>query len=287
MLPSSYQTTQPREKKLPEREVRGRERRNSPQEGERERERRRGATMSTSKAVCADNFWMPDGTKWSEREDGRKGRNSKDGKVRFELPFDARCARCGASQAKGTRTNAIKRVVEERWTWEFHVRNTCCNAQAVVRADVRSGTYRAVQGLVERCRNDADGTTTSTGVEQTAKNNAMRDIEQRMECKGVDASMAREDERKDAAMAKTRLRMARRKQQRCQREAMRLGIATHVNLLPKRSEDEREATRVMRCEEVDRRDRNQRKRAMRDVLEASIFPSANVPCPRRVKKRGT
>lgn len=238
--------------------------------------------MSTLQATCADNKWMPDG----QTALGGKKKTCQPTKVRFELPFHAQCAHCGAHLKQGTRSNAVKGVEEEGWTWTFRTRSKCCQGEAIVRADVRKGTYEAVSGLVAKHEEAELVVEAHSDVEDgRTKRSAMRELEQKTEARKVEANMSRMDERRDAEKAKAKLRMARRKRDRCEREAAQLGLAEHVKLLPKESEDEWEANHAMSKVECARRDRDHVRNAKRDVRKTSIFGKTTAKDVLRTGKR--
>ena len=73
--------------------------------------------MSTLSAARADNFYYPPG--WDPSKESlnqhtghTKGRNQYEqkGLIRFELPFDGWCTKCGRHVAKGVRFNASKKA---------------------------------------------------------------------------------------------------------------------------------------------------------------------------------
>ena len=108
--------------------------------------------MSTLSAARADNFYYPPG--WDPSKESlnqhtghTKGRNQYEqkGLIRFELPFDGWCTKCGRHVAKGVRFNASKKAdgkYHSTTIWKFGM--GCpglCGGAFVVRTDPKSSDY--------------------------------------------------------------------------------------------------------------------------------------------------
>jgi len=128
--------------------------------------------MSSLSATQADSFYYPPG--WDPSRESlnahtghTKGRNQYEqkGLIRFELPFDGWCTKCGKHVGKGVRFNASK-VSDGKYhsttIWKFDM--GCpglCGGTFVVRTDPKTSDYlfagdlrRKVEAYEE---NEADG----------------------------------------------------------------------------------------------------------------------------------
>jgi hypothetical protein len=129
--------------------------------------------------------------------------------VRFELPYDSQCAKCGAYISHGVRFNADKRRVGEYHTtpiWEFSM--TCsagCGAKFLIRTNPAAGDYDFLSGVKRRVKDFIpeldDGLGRAGGSlllaapppgAAPAGGAAMRAVERRAEADAASAAAARE-----------------------------------------------------------------------------------------------
>jgi coiled-coil domain-containing protein 130 len=112
--------------------------------------------MSSLAASRADNFYFP--PDWRpeyggiSKFAGSKGANQYQqyGVIRFELPFDAWCLKCGCHMCKGLRFNAKKDKAGNYFTttiWTFTTKCYDCSEKFVIRTNPQLGTYDFVEGL--------------------------------------------------------------------------------------------------------------------------------------------
>lgn len=112
--------------------------------------------MSSLAASRADGYYFP--PDWRpefggiSKFQGSKGANQyeKYGIIRFELPFDAWCLKCGTHMSKGLRFNAKKDKDGKFFTtqiWKFTMKCYSCEEQFVIKTDPEHDTYDYVEGL--------------------------------------------------------------------------------------------------------------------------------------------
>lgn len=112
--------------------------------------------MSSLAASRADNFYFP--PDWRpeyggiSKFAGSKGANQYEqyGIIRFELPFDAWCNKCGCHMCKGLRFNAKKDKAGNYFSttiWAFTTKCYDCNEKFVIKTNPQLGTYDFVEGL--------------------------------------------------------------------------------------------------------------------------------------------
>ena len=115
--------------------------------------------MSSLAATQSDGFYFP--PEWRpefgglSKYQGSKGANQYQthGIIRFELPFDAWCLKCGRHMSKGLRFNAKKEKAPEKYfttqIWSFSMKCPCpsCDQSFVIRTDPENDTYNMVEGM--------------------------------------------------------------------------------------------------------------------------------------------
>ena len=115
--------------------------------------------MSSLAATQSDGFYFP--PEWRpefgglSKYQGSKGSNQYQthGIIRFELPFDAWCLKCGRHMSKGLRFNAKKEKAPEKYfttqIWSFSMKCPCpsCDQSFVIRTDPENDTYNMVEGM--------------------------------------------------------------------------------------------------------------------------------------------
>jgi coiled-coil domain-containing protein 130 len=118
--------------------------------------------MSSLAAAKADNFYFPEdfdpkSHRTLNRYHGQhalRDRALADGGliVRFEVPFNLACARCGDSIAKGVRFNAAKRQAgsyHSTKVWRFEMTHHC-GSVIVIETDPQKADYTVVSGARRR-----------------------------------------------------------------------------------------------------------------------------------------
>mmetsp|Transcript_30322 Transcript_30322/g.28966 ORF Transcript_30322/g.28966 Transcript_30322/m.28966 type:complete len:369 (+) Transcript_30322:221-1327(+) len=115
--------------------------------------------MSSLAATQSDGFYFP--PEWRpefgglSKFQGSKGSNQYQthGIIRFELPFDAWCLKCGRHMSKGLRFNAKKDKAPEKYftTQIFCFSMKCpeikCDQNMVIKTDPENRTYAMVEGM--------------------------------------------------------------------------------------------------------------------------------------------
>lgn len=115
--------------------------------------------MSSLAATQSDGFYFP--PEWRpefgglSKYQGSKGANQYQthGIIRFELPFDAWCLKCGRHMSKGLRFNAKKDKAPEKYfttqIWAFTMKCPCptCDQNFVIKTDPENDTYNMVEGM--------------------------------------------------------------------------------------------------------------------------------------------
>jgi coiled-coil domain-containing protein 130 len=115
--------------------------------------------MSSLAATQSDGFYFP--PEWRpefgglSKYQGSKGANQYQthGIIRFELPFDAWCLKCGRHMSKGLRFNAKKDKAPEKYfttqIWAFSMKCPCptCDQNFVIKTDPENDTYNMVEGM--------------------------------------------------------------------------------------------------------------------------------------------
>lgn len=115
--------------------------------------------MSSLAATQSDGFYFP--PEWRpefgglSKYQGSKGANQYQthGIIRFELPFDAWCLKCGKHMSKGLRFNAKKDKAPEKYfttqIWAFSMRcpNPDCDQNFVIKTDPENDTYNMTEGM--------------------------------------------------------------------------------------------------------------------------------------------
>ncbi len=112
--------------------------------------------MSSLAASKSDNFYYP--PEWRpeyggiSKFQGSKGANQyqKYGVIRFELPFDAWCLKCGRHMSKGLRFNAKKDAVgsyHSTTIWAFSTKCYSCDQPFVIKTNPQERTYDYAEGL--------------------------------------------------------------------------------------------------------------------------------------------
>jgi Saf4/Yju2 protein len=115
--------------------------------------------MSSLAATQSDGFYFP--PEWRpefgglSKYQGSKGANQYQthGIIRFELPFDAWCLKCGRHMSKGLRFNAKKDKAPEKYfttqIWTFSMKCPCptCDQNFVIKTDPENDTYNMVEGM--------------------------------------------------------------------------------------------------------------------------------------------
>lgn len=112
--------------------------------------------MSSLAASRADGFYFP--PDWRpeyggiSKFQGSTGSNQyeKYGIIRFELPFDAWCLKCGIHMSKGLRFNAKKDKGGKYFTtqiWKFSMKCHSCEEPFVIKTDPENDTYNFAEGL--------------------------------------------------------------------------------------------------------------------------------------------
>ena len=229
--------------------------------------------MSTLSAARADNFYYPPG--WDPSKESlnqhtghTKGRNQYEqkGLIRFELPFDGWCTKCGRHVAKGVRFNASKKAdgkYHSTTIWKFGM--GCpglCGASFVVKTDPKNSDYVFEGDLrrkVEEYSSDEEQGHVALGEldhrDQAQELQKKRDPMQSLERKQDDKERARE---RAAALQRVRDRSDRadddyganallRRRHRSKRkeasvdEAKARGLGLAVELVPASAEDAAEA----------------------------------------------
>ena len=126
-----------------------------------------GAAMSTLAATKADGFyyppdWTPEGgsaslaRKFNKNGSlGKRANKLHEGKltVRFEMPYNVGCRRCGQTIARGVRFNAEKRVVGKYHStpiYAFTMLTSCCANQLEIHTDPKDAEYVIVSGADRR-----------------------------------------------------------------------------------------------------------------------------------------
>ena len=123
--------------------------------------------MSTLAATKADGFyyppdWTPEGgsaslaRKFNKNGSlGKRANKLHEGKltVRFEMPYNVGCRRCGQTIARGVRFNAEKRVVGKYHStpiYAFTMLTSCCANQLEIHTDPKDAEYVIVSGADRR-----------------------------------------------------------------------------------------------------------------------------------------
>ena len=123
--------------------------------------------MSTLAATKADGFyyppdWTPEGgsaslaRKFNKNGSlGKRANKLHEGKltVRFEMPYNVGCRRCGQTIARGVRFNAEKRVVGKYHStpiYAFTMLTRCCANQLEIHTDPKDAEYVIVSGADRR-----------------------------------------------------------------------------------------------------------------------------------------
>ena len=115
--------------------------------------------MSSLAATQSDGFYFP--PEWRpefgglSKYQGSKGANQYQthGIIRFELPFDAWCLKCGRHMSKGLRFNAKKEKAPEKYfttqIWAFSMSCPCptCDQKFVIKTDPENDTYNMAEGM--------------------------------------------------------------------------------------------------------------------------------------------
>ena len=115
--------------------------------------------MSSLAATQSDGFYFP--PEWRpefgglSKYQGSKGANQYQthGVIRFELPFDAWCMKCGRHMSKGLRFNAKKEKAPEKYfttqIWSFSMRcpEPNCDQNFVIKTDPENDTYNMAEGM--------------------------------------------------------------------------------------------------------------------------------------------
>ena len=115
--------------------------------------------MSSLAATQSDGFYFP--PEWRpefgglSKYQGSKGANQYQthGIIRFELPFDAWCLKCGRHMSKGLRFNAKKEKAPEKYfttqIWAFTMKCPCpdCDQSFVIKTDPENDTYNMAEGM--------------------------------------------------------------------------------------------------------------------------------------------
>eukprot|EP00467_Chlorarachnion_reptans_P004399 CAMPEP_0114500902 /NCGR_PEP_ID=MMETSP0109-20121206/8213_1 /TAXON_ID=29199 /ORGANISM="Chlorarachnion reptans, Strain CCCM449" /LENGTH=511 /DNA_ID=CAMNT_0001678597 /DNA_START=63 /DNA_END=1594 /DNA_ORIENTATION=- len=229
--------------------------------------------MSSLAAARADNFYHP--PEWDPRKEGRNeyqartgkgaarytGHNqyAKFGKIRFEMPFNVWCNKCGHMIAKGVRFNAKKNRVGSYFSttiWEFEMPCHQCFNLICVKTDPQNAEYLVTKGAKRKVE-DYDAAKAGT-VE-------LLDLEER-EARRADAMAhleVAEDDKKRAkqnkgrmellhdladrmrddyavsSMLRKRFRKRKKELKKEESESRRPGIA--IKILPETEDDRKEA----------------------------------------------
>ena len=115
--------------------------------------------MSSLAATQSDGFYFP--PEWRpefgglSKYQGSKGANQYQthGIIRFELPFDAWCLKCGRHMSKGLRFNAKKEKAPEKYfttqIWSFSMKcpSPSCDQNCIIKTDPENDTYNMVEGM--------------------------------------------------------------------------------------------------------------------------------------------
>lgn len=112
--------------------------------------------MSSLAAARADNFYFP--PEWRpeyggiSKYQGSKGANQYQqyGIIRFELPFDGWCLKCGRHMSKGLRFNAKKDRDGKYFSttiYKFTMKCYSCDQEFIIRTNPKESTYDFAEGL--------------------------------------------------------------------------------------------------------------------------------------------
>ena len=213
--------------------------------------------MSSLAAARADNFYYgPD----YRPEDGSLNKKRKGGgekksvlTIRFELPFNAWCTSCRNLLGKGVRFNADKRCVgayHSTKIWSFSMRTPCCGNELEIHTDPAGCAYVIVKGAEQKAEAYDEREAETVAVPGTAEREAARaDAFSALEASTRDAGAraaaapslrALEAASEFTSKADVLVNKALRRAHRCQRaeaarsdaERSRLGLPSHIPLLP-------------------------------------------------------
>ena len=255
--------------------------------------------MSTLAATKADGFyyppdWTPEGgsaslaRKFNKNGSlGKRANKLHEGKltVRFEMPYNVGCRRCGQTIARGVRFNAEKRVVGKYHStpiYAFTMLTSCCANQLEIHTDPKDAEYvierrrqtdrrgghqvqRPRQGsrrrgyhgdeLQSREERDAMMADPMGRLERTvngpSRGGRRRPVGVRPRASHVHRAQGPVKNRwKDDYEANRTLRRAMRGQRKeikaLREEGKRLNLAEHIKLLPRSEEDAHEAREAFR-----------------------------------------
>lgn len=114
--------------------------------------------MSSLAAARADNFYFPPDyrpeygglSKFNHPDYKGSNQYQQHGVVRFELPFDGWCLKCGHHMSKGLRFNAKKDKEGKYFStqiWSFTMKCPSCSQELKIRTNPKDCTYDFAEGI--------------------------------------------------------------------------------------------------------------------------------------------
>jgi len=115
-------------------------------------------SMSSLAAARADNFYFPPDyrpeygglSKFNHPDYKGSNQYQQHGVVRFELPFDGWCLKCGHHMSKGLRFNAKKDKEGKYFStqiWSFTMKCPSCSQELKIRTNPKDCTYDFAEGI--------------------------------------------------------------------------------------------------------------------------------------------
>jgi coiled-coil domain-containing protein 130 len=263
--------------------------------------------MSSLAASKSDNFYYPPGWKPEDgsisKFQGSSGANQyqKYGIIRFELPFDGWCMKCGRHMSKGLRFNAKKDKAGAYYTttiWQFTMKCYSCDQKLVIKTNPQERTYDFAEGIrkheQEYDPEKTDGVIELLTAEQKFKiandpmlklqhinegaNRTKSALEQLSDLQQLQADVAKKDYDINSLLRKKN-RAQKKKEIRQKEDGMKIGL--NIPLLDYASDDEEEAKESMHIHRLIEDGNKQHQiilKAKANILSQPIFltkPSAS------------
>ena len=224
--------------------------------------------------------------------------------VRFETPFDLSCSNCGKSIGKGVRFNAEKKQVGTYYTskvWSFRMKTPCCKSSLEIRTDPKNSEYEVVSGATRKRSSElnergseGDNLFVDLLSEEERQAKVVDPFEQLERNKEQKEAVSSEGQRIQSLLDRNALdnyemnrklrgqnRALRKQEKALAREGKALGLSDDIKLLPKRAEDDLQASLAMlerqRQDGIERAASSSRRNSRRRqaIQKESIFASAS------------
>jgi coiled-coil domain-containing protein 130 len=265
--------------------------------------------MSSLAASKSDNFYYPPGWKPEDgsisKFQGSSGANQyqKYGIIRFELPFDGWCLKCGRHMSKGLRFNAKKDKAGTYYTttiWQFTMKCYSCDQQIIIRTNPQERTYDFAEGLrkheQEYDPEKTDGVIELLTAEQKFKiandpmlklqhinegaNRTKTALEQLSDMQELQEAVSKKDYDMNSLLRKKN-RTAKKKEIQQKEDGLKIGL--DIALLDYATDDEQEAKESMRMHRLIEDDNKQLQHMVKvksNILSQPIFqrlPASSSP----------